>query len=352
MNLLERIFQYIDLNTDPLFILLKKQLYELLNTLVMDRFRIVLGQRFLDVEDLKDIDNVVIAPEDEASYNISIYIDSDNYSYIFEVIGSEVSFNGHYYDEDLLFNCESYEYKDGALTKIIEKIDRNDYYYDYSVQIVSLDDKGNIIRNKEDEENQIFCEKFGVPIEEAKRYRRHFKEYVTLLNIRKVKREMDGEDNLEENKYLFSVPLMMDEFASLFDYDFDINQEHLLEAIGGGYTLEDLDLALKRINALKQIIASQIGMDGQIVLENNLCVNMASYVYNSSCAFLLTKGIMIKKVNGEFTLYLVQISSSSLEIIDVVSSREQIRAMFYKNEGNEENIELKEFLEIERNRRS
>lgn len=352
-KLLERIFSYHkNLYSDPIFKSLVMQLLSLLKVIKIDELIIYLGSGYSEDEEIRKSKNVTVldTKNEEESFNVLIEIESEEYSYSFEIFNGIVSFSGHYYDEELLFHCDTYEYEKAKskLTKITELIDHNDYYFDYSIDVTSYDKLGNA-NKKVEEENQIFSEKFGIPLKEAEFYRFNFKENRDYLNESKVKSEMEYEDNASSNENSFTSPFNISDFAIVFNFDFESNEEHFYEAIEASYTIEDLEEAGRRLNFLKNLLESIIGSDGEIVIEGNLYLNIASYVYNSSVEFLTTRGRIIKKINGELFMYIIEITNNKVTSFVKPLSKEEATKLYFANEQNLTTDDLREFLEVERN---
>lgn len=353
-RIIERIFSYQqDLENDSIFNSLKREFYSLLQSIKFDEITIYLGSGYNEDKELKSSGDVVIleTKKEEEKYNVLIEIESKEYSYRFEIFNGKVSYGGYYYDTDLLMHCESYEYeKDKSkLTKTTELIDRNDYYFDYSIDIITYDKLGNATK-KTLEENQVFSKKIGIPLEEAAYYRTHFKENSDYLNESKVKSEMEYEDNVRSNENSFTSPFNISDFALIFDFDFEINEEHLYSALESLYTFEDLDEAGRRLNFLKEMLESIIGSDGEIIIEDNLYLNISSYVYNSSTEFLTTRGRIIKKIYGELFMYVIEITNNKVASIAKHLTKEEASKLYFANERNFDTEDLREFLGVERNR--
>lgn len=350
-KIIERIFSYQQvLAKDPVFNSLKSQFLSLLQNIKFGEITIYLGSGYSEDKDLKASKDVVIlaTKNEEEKYNILIEIDSKEYSYRFEIFNGKVTYSGYYYDKELLLHCEAYEYeKDKSrLTKTTELIDRNDYYFDFSIDITTYDKLG-YAKKEIEEENQAFSKKFGIPLDKVEFYRVHFKENSAYLNESKVKSEMEYEDNVSSNENSFTSPFNISDFALIFDYDFATNDEHLDKAISMLYTLEDLDVAGRRLNFLKEMLENIIGSDGEIIIEDNLYLNIAAYVYNSSTEFLTTRGRIIKKIYGELFVYVIEITNNKVTSIAKHLTKEEASKIYFANEKNFATEDLRDFLGVE-----
>lgn len=353
-KIMKRIFSYQQVvKNDPIFNSLKSQFFSLMEGINYDKIKIYLGSGYSEDIELKASQDVIIleTKKDEEKYNVLIEIESEEYSYSFEIFNGKVSYSGYYYDEELLLHCETYEYdKDKSkLTKTTELIDPDDYYFDYSIDITTYDEEGNV-RKKVNEENETFSKKFGIPLENAEYYRIHFTENRDYLNKNKVKREMEYEDNARDNENSFSSPFNISDFALIFDFDFETNEEHLYRALESLYTFEDLNVAGRRLTYLKEMLKNIIGSDGEIIIEANLYLNISAYVYNSSVEFLTTRGRIIKKICGELFMYIIEITNNKVTSFVKHITKEEASKLYFANEKNFDTEDLKEFLEIERNR--
>lgn len=352
-KILEKIFSYQkSFLNDKVFDALKQQFLDLLGNIEIDNVNIILGSIYSEDEEIKNHNNITILPfkNKQEENDILIEIESDNYSYAFEIFKEQVSYSGYYYDSDLLIHTESYDYKRERglrkLTKISEVIDRNDCYEDYSIEITSIDKKGN---TKKDitEENKIFGEKFGIDLEKAEFYRRHFKENKNYINECKVRSEMEYEDNASSNEWSFSMPFNITDLDLVFNFDFDTNEEHLYQALSWIYTLEDLEVARQRIEFLKELLINVIEKESEIIIENNLYLNLSAFIYNSSTEFLTTKGRIVKKINGKLYLYIIEIKNNQITYLKKDLTLEEASNIYDRNIDVEG---LKEFLEINRHR--
>lgn len=350
-KIIAKIFSYQqDLQNDAVFNSLKNQFFSLLENIKFSEITIYLGSGYNEDKELKASKDVVIleTKNAEEKYNILIEIESEEYSYSFEIFNGKVTYGGYYYDEYLLMHCENYEYESdkSKLTKTTELIDRNDYYFDYGIDIITFDNLGNATK-KALEENQVFSKKFGIPLDKVEFYRTHFKENSDYINECKVKSEMEYEDNVRNNENSFSSPFNIADFALIFNFDFATNEEHLYSALESLYTFEDLDVAGRRLNFLKEMLENIIGSDGEIIIEDNLYLNIAAYVYNSSTEFLTTRGRIIKKIYGELFMYVIEITNNKVTSIAKHLTKEEASKLYFANEKNFNTEDLREFLGIE-----
>lgn len=337
-----------DLQTNKVFLMLKMQLLKIIkeNGVNDNDIKIILDSSFKDA-DLSNQGKVIFSSSDKG-HKITIDIDAGDYNYMFEVFEDNITLSGYTYDEEFLMHYESYIYDmtKRRLTIIKDIMDRNDYYLDYQIDIYALDRNGNILKqDMEEEKDKCFSETFAVPLDKIREYRTSFSQYYREINESKIKSEMAKDDN----PYLFTSPFSLVDFEHIFMYGVE-SEEGLLGAIEYGYTLEDLEIAMRRLDELKQSLIRQIGNEGEIILSDNLYENIARYIFNSSSEFLLTTGTIVKKYRDEYSLYCLEMQADKLMIMGKAISIDEARDIYNQNEANKEVEGLQEFFQVTRNR--
>lgn len=359
-QLIERILNHLNnFQNDTVFQTIKEQLLRIIkdNNVSLENIRIFLGTSFSNDEYLatNDLVTIVRNSSNYKGYTILISFEDSEYSYNFETISEGVELSGYRYDseETMYYELYSYQNKDGEKKLINRKdiIDRNDYFLDSKIDIFYFDVNGNLLnKDAEEEKDKMFSKEFDIPLAKARFYRTHFVQFRKYINECKTRSEMSYEDNNPDNNNLFCPPFELENIKDTFQIDLD-DEEKLSRAFDFNYTMEDLEEAVSRLETIRSTLASQIGFTGKIVLSNNLFWNIASYIFNSSSTFLLTTGTIIKKENGEYVIYYIAINSNEITTIPKLISKEEVQTIYYSNEGNEQIEGLKEFFEVERNRR-
>lgn len=359
-QLIERILNHLNnFQNDTVFQTIKEQLLKIIkdNNVSLENIRIFLGTSFSNDEYLatNDLVTIVRNSSNYKGYTILISFEDSEYSYNFETISEGIELSGYRYDSEGTMYYEQYSYqnKDSEKKLINRKdiIDRNDYFLDSKINIFYFDVNGNLLnKDTEEEKDKMFSKEFCIPLAEARFYRTHFVQFRKYINECKTRSEMSYEDNKSNNNNLFCSPFELENIKDAFQIDLD-DEEKLSRAFDFNYTMEDLEEAVSRLETIGNTLASQIGFTGKIVLSNNLFWNIASYIFNSSSTFLSTTGTIIKKENGEYIIYYISINNNEITTIPKLISKEEVQNIYYSNEGNEQIVGLKEFFEVERNRR-
>lgn len=359
-ELIERILNHLNnFQNDTVFQTIKEQLLRIIETndVSLDNIRIFLGTSFSNDEYLATNSLVTIVKNSSnyKGYKFLISFEDSEYSYNFETTSEGIELSGYRYDSEgtMYYELYSYQNKDGEKKLINRKdiIDRNDYFLDSKIDIFYFDVNGNLLnKDTEEEKDKMFSEEFDIPLAKARFYRTHFVQFRKYINECKTRSEMSYEDNNPDNNNLFCSPFELENIKDAFQIDLE-DEEKLSRAFDFNYTMGDLEEAVSRLETIRNTLASQIGFTGKLILSNNLFWNIASYIFNSSSTFLLTTGTIIKKENGEYIIYYITINSNEITTIPELISKEEVQNIYYSNEGNEQIEGLKEFFEVERNRR-
>lgn len=360
-QLIERILSHLNnFHNDTVFQNIKKQLLSMIESteVAPENIKIFLGTGFSDDEDITSNDLVTIVRNSPnyKGYQILIsFENSEEYSYNFETTSDGIELSGYRYDDEgtMYYELYSYQNKDGEKKLINRKdiIDRNDYFLDSKIDIYYFDINGNPLKkDTEEEKDKMFIEEFCIPLAEARKYRTHFVQYRKYINECKIQSEMSYEDNNLDNNNLFCSPFELENIRNVFNIDLE-DEEQLSMAFSFNYTMDDLEEASFRLDTIKNMLASQIGYSGELVLSNNIFENIASYIFNSSSTFLSTTGTIIKKENGEYIIYYIEINYNEITLVAKIISKEEAANIYYSNEGNNEVEGVAEFFGIERNRR-
>lgn len=230
------------------------------------------------------------------------------------------------------------------------KLDDEGYFVDYTCDIKYIDEEGNevIVDGVEEEKDEIFAQKFHVPMVMARVFRTNFKIFSKEISRMKAKTEMVScdEDMSDEDKYLFSKPFLFKDLKELIISD---TQKRIYEDLQElGIDAPDTYMVQKpqAIDAIVQNLVNQIGGESEVVISDNIIQNFYFVLENVVSNEILTNGMIIKKADGEFILYLVQIENDRVSLIPQVLGEEQREMLFNKSAKNMEVEGLREFLEL------
>ena len=210
--------------------------------------------------------------------------------------------------------------------------------YDYNARLFDNDDNELEI-DSEREKDIHFAETFYVPITEARKYRLHFQEHIDYLNKNmqiNQKRDLD----LNTNDNLFTPPFrltdierrMRDETESMLADIFEREKEEY-ELTG------DLDYIVKEIEMI-------IGESDEIVMSSYLYQALEQHLLATTNNTLYNKGMIIKRLNGEYTLYYLHIENDKAIGTGKPITEEEIRQILNSNPNNYEVEGLLEFFNL------
>lgn len=307
-----------------------------------------------------DIYNRVI--EDYPQFVKSLSIKNDKMLSFMIVSGRAITFKIYNSEDFLDISIQENDYNKESNTIYVRhfglgriefnssKLDDEGYFVDYTCDIKYIDEEGNevIVDGVEEEKDEIFAQKFHVPMVMARVFRTNFKRFSKEISRMKAKTEMVScdEDMSDEEKYLFSKPFLFKDLKELIISD---TQKRIYEDLQElGIEAPDTYMVQKpqAIDAIVQNLVNQIGGESEVVISDNIIQNFYFVLENVVSNEILTNGMIIKKINGEFILYLVQIENDRVSLIPQVLGDEQREMLFNKSAKNMEVEGLREFLEL------
>lgn len=307
-----------------------------------------------------DIYNRVI--EDYPQFVKSLSVKNDKMLSFMIVSGRAITFKIYNSEDFLDISIQENDYNKESNTIYVRhfglgrielnssKLDDEGYFVDYTCDIKYIDEEGNevIVDGVEEEKDEIFAQKFHVPMVMARVFRTNFKRFSKEISRMKAKTEMVScdEDMSDEEKYLFSKPFLLKDIKELIISD---TQKRIYEDLQElGIDAPDTYMVQKpqAIDAIVQNLVNQIGGESEVVISDNIIQNFYFVLENVVSNEILTNGMIIKKINGEFILYLVQIENDSVSLIPQVLGEEQREMLFNKSAKNMEVEGLREFLEL------
>ena len=238
-------------------------------------------------------------------------------------------------------------------------LDENNFL-EYNHEIHQFNKLGTEIKvkNIEDLKDKNFSEFFGIPLEFARTYRLNFKKYREKLCNAKVIKDMENIDNLYlKDKVLFANPFEIINFTSFIidddtdeyeeeskDYDEDCEEyyddDYNEEYEENEELIENIKSSLENI---KEQIISFTGTEGEFIMSYNLYLNLASNF--TSTTHIKTKGILLRKLDGEYTEFLIYLYYGNITIITKPLTKEEARELYESDPNNKTIIGLKEYFE-------
>lgn len=330
---------------------------------------LVLGGFANDIQELQDFEEAVYS--DISSFLFNFAVDLGNCTCTFYIAPSEddsyiVTFATTFkikgiYQETML---ECLKKREGSQLKVVKSIvDEYYYFYEYDCDIKCFDQNGNLWTDIDTIflENEVFSKEFDIPLEKAYEYRKAFKINREFLNQSRLNKGIRAMDNLffsEKDGYLFSRPFQLIDLEDCINIDLvNTNNEDLFSDENIDVKDDDTyaDFTIDSINndrlaKILSLVQSLIGLDGEVVLSDNLMANLASYADNEHMTKFFTTGMIIKKVDGLYTLYYVNINENDVAVIGNSVSLEFVQELYKRNVKNETVSGLDDFFGLARDR--
>lgn len=262
----------------------------------------------------------------------------------------DLDYNMNLLIQDTGFNKETLiEYSMGRLVRTSTATDDEGYYIDFSCDIKYFDEEEQDPDLLEEEKDDIFSQKFCIPMAVARLFRTNFKRFGKEITRMQAKTNMIAEDNdlSDEEKFLFSKPFLLKDLRDVIIYE---SKRKIIEELRElGFDVAD-EYGVQKpnaINAIVQNLVNQIGGDSEVVISDNIFQHFAFILDNVISNEVLTIGMIIKKENGTFTLYLAQIENDTISLMPQVLGEKDIEVLFNKSSKNVDVEGLKEFFGLD-----
>ena len=322
------------------------------------------GSTILQLSVSKDLYDLILENNSNVIEKFGITSHIDNLLYITMLVSKGLLTFGlkqHNEDYELKFSLADAPkktsitlYKTFNMYKVetVEEVIKNDVTLDYNYDVYYYDNEYNLLSvDNELEKDEHFSKEFGVPLSEARLYRKNFKKHYKFLSDCKSTSIMKfADENLEYEKYEFRIPFSLNEFE-LFMTKESIREiskyDNTFEDDCEIYDIENFDE--EKLKAILEPLKAQIGIDGCIIMSSNLYNNINFYLLDLASA-IYTNGFIIKKIDNQFILYYVNIEANKIVTIPQQINQDDLELIFNKNPENENVPGLKEFFGFGRDR--
>ena len=224
------------------------------------------------------------------------------------------------------------------------------FYEDYECNIYYYDKDFNLVSGATEEEKDItFSEEFKIPIELSRLFRLNFKKYSKEISRYFSIKRMEKSDDLLTDKdyYYFLSPFYLDEFADFINREYSKNVSEAYKILTGN---DDIKIYNNEFESIEENLKSQIGIDGEVVISSNIYQNLIYVLLGILADGISTKGYIIKKLNGVYTLYDVNITNNQIVFFPRILNEEELKQIYFTNEANQNVEGLAEFFGVTRGR--
>ncbi len=280
-----------------------------------------------------------------------------NAMHILEVDGCDGRFNIElmYYEANIKKRINiSIQPNERLVTYVTEK-ENQGVIDDYYCEIGYYDEKGNLIpKDTQDLIDLEFRSRFLVPREKARYLRTNFKEHKDSINASYIKQNAESEEQyLDSSDFsFFEGPFRIDNFTANFIYYMQYKLYKLFKELDIEEPEDTFNEKFPRIDLLDKLginLRQQMG-SGEIIMSNNMYEMLYEALEEFSGDTIHTRGLIIRKLDGVFTLYYAQLDNNEIVLMPRELTMEEAQDLFYKNENNQNNPELKSFFGINRGR--
>lgn len=256
---------------------------------------------------------------------------------------------------------------DDTLWKLVSILSGKDnYYYEYNADLFIFNKNGELLEDDDPFERERreefldddFAGTFGIPIEEARECRLDFDGHRDYVNEMKAITYMSGYDEVEGNKFL--SPFCMDELAGIFGVDEFQNEESADDYEDSADSEDDYDEsddseeedyteiddeAFIQLSSVIMELKRFLGSDGLFTMSLNMFYNVGEYIMGTICT-LDTKGLFIRRLNGEFTAFYVNLTSGHVLVIPKKLSSEEALKFYNADDYNKTVLDLDDFFGV------
>jgi len=232
-------------------------------------------------------------------------------------------------------------------------------FYDYHVEI-KYDSNYKISGFElEGEKDELFANKFFVPIEYARLMRLNFKRFRNQINDYRLKGLEETNNEVEQQLgYLFCSPFRLGDLEDFIRNDFlnsflEENAESLYEVDNSEEELDDyseedfqdMNFDEEKINFMLNVLAFYIDINSKVIFSDKLINDIIEYLSNEMVSILNTNGIIIAKINGEFIIYHIVVNNNQFIVMSQFITVEELKNKYLKNPFNSDIKGLNEFID-------
>ena len=230
--------------------------------------------------------------------------------------------------------------------EIINQQDDNGLITNYDHEIVYYDALGTKIdKDTELEKDYHFSLEFCLPLKDARKYRLNFQENAEFLNRnRYININRSYEENLKDN--LFHSPFNIDDLEIHLLSELD---KEVAEIYQSPYHKMPHQKTGK-LDSLLSSLKNLLGASEEIIISDNLYQTLSYYLFDLTSGYLYNKGIIIKKLNGEYTLYYLHLDNDQIIGVPEILTKEDVDLIFASEPANYNVIGLQEFFGLTHNR--
>lgn len=235
---------------------------------------------------------------------------------------------------------------------LIETIDSrviNGYYLSYDMEIYcyNIDYSGFLDIDVESLKDELFAHEFGIPSNMARNIRNNFNKFnIQVSNLRTSLKMLQRDSNLTEKElFLFREPFYL---INMKEYMIEEYAKYIIEDGKKVYDLSAIDTlpCIGRLDSILDYLIKKIGDYSEIVISNNLFHNLTLVLSGYMADAINSRGIIIKKCEAGFILYLVYIEHDNVALEEKNISYEEAKEIFEKNPLNSEVPGLSTFFDI------
>lgn len=357
------------LKSDVDFKSLVSILNEFLNQVMEDECYLTLSKkRYYD--SFKDVD--LVKNFNDSNIVMSISFENNDYFFSFAIydlksMGFGVDLSRSNHGDIVTQTAASLTKSETKSTLKVETSTFSDaYYFDYNVDIKRFDSNHKLDKtyDAERKKDEIFSDKFFVPIELSRLMRLNFKRFQKQINEARLKGQVETNNEIERTQgYLFSSPFRLGDIDSFIKNDFlesfgNESDEVLYEAIPSEdiddeiadplleEDLSEINVDSDKLESILSVLTNYIGIDEQVVFSDSIINDLITYFSSEMVSSLNTSGVMIKRDGDNFILYKLWVNNGIFTIFPKFITLEELKEIYLKNTLNQDVKGLEEFFDI------
>lgn len=219
--------------------------------------------------------------------------------------------------------------------------------YEYNIE--QYDNKGKVvpIRNREKLIDDNFATFFNIPASNAHAMRQNFNLWRKKLNESKmtptkVAQEITYYSDTEE-KYTFSKPFKLDDIESFISEEFSFGYNYAKDM----FCIANMDYnIINRIGNVHKLFKELCGNNGTISINHELYNSLSNYLGTDENINISTNGVIIINKDQKYSIVSINIKNDQIHKREFEISQSDIDAIYEMSKYNEENKDLKSFLNI------